>query len=260
MDLNIIISHFRVTEWTDLIDFPQHSPGFKSKLSISLYHYKWYRLHPCLKIRGKSSNSSQSKTLELNTGNSDFLMQPYVIESTMQNVKSCLQRNPSQNFSLFQWHQDFSHTSLKHLTPSAKLGQQSAAVHILGQEVLRETELGRLICCPHDTHNSDYLWPLTWKNHSRLQQKMFSNGHSFEPAVFTFSMLAAHFRHVQVQGIGTNIFLKSVSFLFVSWKLVITWVILHGSTLTHWKWALCSSCPWLRLNDTGNRTAIWLAK
>lgn len=80
------------------------------------------------------------------------------------------------------------------------------------------------------------------------------HGHSFESAVFTFSMLA-HFRHVQVQGMGTYIFLYAVCFLFV-----IIWVILNGGTLTHWKWALCSSCPCLRLNDTGNRTAGWLAK
>lgn len=55
-------------------------------------------------------------------------------------------------------------------------------------------------------------------------------------------------------------FFYAVSFLFVSRNLVITWVILNGGTLTHWKWALCSSCPCLRLNDTGNRTAVWLAK
>lgn len=112
-------------------------------------------------------------------------MQPYVIESTMQNVKSCLQRNPPQNSSLFQWHQDFSHTSLKHLTPSAKLGQQSAAAHILGQEILRETELGRLICCPHDTHNSDYLWPLTWKTLG------YSNKCS--PMVIPLNLQCSHF-------------------------------------------------------------------
>lgn len=99
-----------------------------------------------------------------------------------------------------------------------------------------------------------------WKKSTLGYSRKCSHGHSFEPAMFTFSMLAAHFRHVQVQGVGTNIFLYAVSFLFVSWKLVITWVILKGGTQTHWKWALDSSCPCLRLNDTGNRTAIWLAK
>lgn len=135
---------------------PNTAQCFKSKLTISLYHHKWYRLHSCLKIWGKVSNSSQSKTLEFNIG---F---PNAAICNWEHHAKCEILSPEKSTSelfFISMAPGFSHPSLKPLTPSAKLGQWSAAVHVLGQ-VLRETVLVRLICCPHD---SDYLWPLTWR-------------------------------------------------------------------------------------------------
>lgn len=204
-----MISHLRGREW---IWFPHNIPNsFNSNLTISLY----------LDIFGFKIRSQQISAQNFWAQHWEVLMQTNVIQSNTAKHRSLATKKSISELSLVSVPPGFLHGRLKNLGLSVNLAQWVAIGHAMsGRKFVNRRQNWKdwLIFLRA-------LTTVTICNHLHVKNirpwgKMFLKVIVLRPIPFIFFMLAAYFKHVQVQGIGTNIFLSlfCLSFLFISWN------------------------------------------